>query len=437
MGASRKPQKEPEPITKRHLSYGIHGSRGQNLALLDYQEDFASDCRPLITKSELLHHFTNVIAADLVWIDDQQNPWRQYICPLASQSPGVLYAALAVAAANLYFKFDFNSPHKALSLDLMNEYRQKTVECLTPYLAFANCNDGRTDSRTSSQTFQKALATALLLWHLEMYFPSDSLWRLHLRTAQALIYHYQKSSTLLLGSDRCGDFLISEFYCATIWPRLTLNVEIDDMTLNIPMVDGTNAFVGFVQLMHQIIMKYRDRGGSDTIPAENAMDLTELESHATKARETVLAVEDIAKINLHNGASCDIAHVVDAWYYAILLFGYRAIGRLNASHPALQRARDCLFESLLSFSSPLSFAQNQPWPLFIAGTECVDNKKMQLWIESRLLSLINFDCPLDRPRMLHFLKEWWAQPSSTSDQKACWMAFRTAPANFVKEFVIW
>ena len=384
---------------------------------------------------ELLLHFSNFIAAQLVWVDNSRNPWRQYICPLTLKSPCVLSAVLALASANLHVKLGTNSQRKAFALNLLEKYRRKTLDLLALYLMSARPASGDAD-KMDVESFQEALAATLLLWHLEMHFPSNSLWRLHLRAAQALIYHSRRSSMLLLGSNGCSDFLVSEFYCVTIWPRLTLNVEIDDMTLDLPLGHGTNAFLGFVHLMHRIIL-IASRSGGDietVIDTGIRMSIAELESQAREIRQTVL---DTQSVNVSIGASPDLTHVVDAWFYAILIFGYRTIKLPDGSDELVRVARDCLFESLSSLCSPLSFAQNQPWPLFIAGTECVGDTSRQLWVESRLLSLINFVCPLDRPQMLDFLKEWWARPSLVSDQAACWMEFKQERAKFGKEFVIW
>lgn len=296
-------------------------------------------------------------------------------------------------------------------------------------------HDGNTDSdiKMDVLSLREALATTLLLWHLEMHFPSNSLWRLHLRTAQALIYHSRRSSTLLLEHDGCDDFLVSEFYCATVWPRLTLNVvEIDDMVLDprLGYGHGTNAFLGFVQLMQRIILS--SRSGK-----ENGMNNTELESQAIETREAVLAAQ--GSVTLPVETSADITHVVNAWFHAILLFGHRALNRLDGSgsDETVRMTRDRLFESLHSLSSPLAFAQNQPWPLFIAGTECVDDANRQMWVESRLLSLINCVCPLGRPQMLDFLRDWWARPDSLSVKTSSWIVFKQERAKDGKEFVIW
>lgn len=425
--------------TKAHSLF--HGLGCQIPMPMGYQETTSSPNHSyLITKPQLLHHFTNFIAAQLVWVDNLQNPWRQYICPLTSKSPCILHAVLAIAAANLHVKLGTSNPNKSFSLNILRQHHQMALDLVTRYLISARLDGDDADARIELQSFREALATTLLLWHLEMHFPSSSLWRLHLRTAQALVYHFHRSSTLLLGSNGCDDFLISEFYCATIWPRLTLNVEIDDMMLNLPATHGTDAFLGFVQLMHRIIFisnASRAEKENNTMNTWRLMDITELEAQATDIKQSVLSNQNVKALATSTGSSSDIVHVIDAWYYAILLYGYRALKLLKGSDIALQMARECLFASLSSISSPLSFAQNQPWPVFIAGTECVGDTCRQLWVESRLLALIKFVCPLDRPRMLVFLKEWWARPRTVSDQTACWIAFREEWAKFGKEFVIW
>lgn len=437
-GALRRHSPNPKIITStRQVARDSLHELAQQTTFPDIFADFEDQTSASLGHQELLLHFSNFVAAQLVWVDNLHNPWRQYICPLTSKSPCVLHAVLALAAANLHVKFGSNNPHKALSLSLLEKYRQKTLDLLTPYLTSARHHDGDADGEVYFQSFREALATTLLLWHLEMHFQSNSLWRLHLRTAQALIYHSRQSSILLLGFDGCSDFLISEFYCATIWPRLTLDVEIDDMALDLPLGHGTNAFLGFVQLMQRIILLSRSGEYNDTrTDTETTMNITDLETQAAETRQAVLAAQDVMS-PLPMGPSADIMHVVNAWFHAILLFGYRTITRFDVPDESMQMTRDCLFESLSSLSSPLAFAQNQPWPLFIAGTECVGDISGQLWVESRILCLINSVCPLGRPQMLDFLREWWARDGSLSDQTACWMAFKQERAKSGKEFVIW
>lgn len=390
-----------------------------------------------MSRSQLLHHFTNSIASQLVWIDSSQNPWRQFICPLASKSPCVFYAVLAIAATNLHVKLDSNCPQKKLSLDIAQKYRQKALFLLTHHLNLAHRQYGGADVRMQLQSFRESLATAMLLWHLEMHFPADSTWKLHLRTAQALIHRYRQTSVLFEERDRCYDFLLSEFYCATIWPRLTLNIEIDDAQVSISLRNGTDIFIGFVQLMHQIILmtpwSASNRRANNT---QKSLSIAELESQASNVRQAVLATHDPNSLTLSKEKYADVIRVVDAWFYAILIFGYRIIDPTCANKQIIESDRDCLFEALSSLSTPLSFAQNQPWPLFIAGTECIGDKDRQIWIESRFRDLIKFVCPLDRPRMLEFLKEWWARSTTEPGRADCWIEFRQQ-TRFGKDFVIW
>jgi hypothetical protein len=344
---------------------------------------------------------------------------------------------LALAAANLHVKLHSGSHYKILYFEIWQNYRQKAVILLTQYMSLARCSYKKETIEGHSQRFRESLAATLLLWHLEMHFPSDSLWKLHLRTAQALIYGYRQKQVPLYEPDACNDFLLSEFYCATIWPRLTLSIEMDEEAVRPPLTEKNDPFIGFVKLMHRIILL--TPWSATVASASNVirpMDIAELESQATSIRQAILSMQDESNLNLPKYKLADVIHVVDAWFYAILIFGYRVIGPSHDNDKVIESDCDCLFEALSSLSSPLSFAQNQPWPLFIAGTECVGNKDRQLWVESRLNSLIQSVCPLDRPRMLVFLKEWWVQASDSTDRVDCWIKFRQE-AKLSKEFIIW
>lgn len=420
----------------QHLLPSTTG-RSYETSLPCQPSDVSSPYRKPMARSHLFHHFVNSIASQLVWIDNAQNPWRQFICPLAAKSPCVFYAVLAIAAANLHVNFESDSPYRKLSFEISQTYRQKTVFLLTHHLSLARRSQREETTEGYSQRFRESLAATLLLWHLEMHFPSDSLWKLHLRTAEALIYGYHQKQVSLQEGDACNEFLLSEYYCATIWPRLTLSIDMEETIVRPSFLDKSNPFMGFVTLMHRIII-LTPWSRTVALPGNlnRPIDVAELESQATKIRQAILSMQVHGDLNLPNEKLADVVHVVDAWFYAILIFGYRVIGSSYGDDKVIESDCDCLFEALSSLSSPLSFSQNQPWPLFIAGTECVGDKDRQMWVESRFHSLINSVCPLDRPRMLQFLKEWWLNDSPESRRADCWIKFRQECKSNL-EFIIW
>ncbi|OQE26581.1 hypothetical protein PENSTE_c005G04590 [Penicillium steckii] len=417
------------------------------------QLEIAKDAEPVAsTAIEAYRHALNVLAdhlnaqatqegstSQLVWIDSDQNPWRNLVCPLAARSPCVSYAILATAAANIYVKIDPNSSEKAISLYILTEYRQRALSLLTNNLSQARRFNEQENAEAKVQNFRESLAATLLHWHLEMHFPSDSTWKIHLRTAQALVYSHCLIATSKSQFDECGTFLLQEFYCATIWPRLTLNIDIEDVALTLPLRNQGDAFIGFVRLMHRLIL-LASRPNCEIAPKKTklTMSITELESEASRNRQSVL--ESLQRNDL-SSRLCpfdDVLHVVDAWFYAILIFGYQVIGPTCETTDFIQNDCDCLFQALESLSSPLSFAQNQPWPLFIAGTECAGDKYRQNWVESRFQLLIQNICPLDRPRMLRFLKEWWNDYDVKSGYGGTgnWLEFiRRAQSH--QDFIIW
>lgn len=49
----------------------------------------------------LLHHYNQVVAANMTWADSSDNPWRDIIIPMAMESPLVLLSILTFASKHI------------------------------------------------------------------------------------------------------------------------------------------------------------------------------------------------------------------------------------------------------------------------------------------------------------------------------------------------
>ncbi len=53
------------------------------------------------------------------------------------------------------------------------------------------------------------------------------------------------------------------------------------------------------------------------------------------------------------------------------------------------------------------FAQELAWPVFVAGMECCGRLDEQAVVEDRMEEIMRINGPLDRRRMMEFLRGWW------------------------------
>ena len=76
---------------------------------------------------ELLHHYTNVVAAQMVWVDSAQNPFREIIIPLAMQSPALMLSILSIAAGDMWSRSGQAFDCSFDSLQVLDKYRGQTL----------------------------------------------------------------------------------------------------------------------------------------------------------------------------------------------------------------------------------------------------------------------------------------------------------------------
>lgn len=100
-------------------------------------------------------------------------------------------------------------------------------------------------------------------------------------------------------------------------------------------------------------------------------------------------------------------YVVDMFHHAGLLYGSHVLPEDDYSRGVCRTSRLALFEALHTIIGAEMIAQDLTWPIFIAGTECYNNTQMQRVVNEKMREIMRVSGDLERPKLLHFLDEFW------------------------------
>lgn len=104
---------ESAPCSGESSIFRVQGGESNATAtsIVSYQHSRHVDINPLLClpssllqdniSRRLFHHYEQFIAASMVWVDSDTNPWRTVMIPMALQSPSLLISILALAAEHL------------------------------------------------------------------------------------------------------------------------------------------------------------------------------------------------------------------------------------------------------------------------------------------------------------------------------------------------
>lgn len=376
----------------------------------------------------LLGHFTQVVASQLVWYDSDENPWRNLIVPLAAGSHTLLTAILALASGNIVARMQ-SSDHSARHYSRLTQvHRDNVLKLLSAdFQTMGKLTTSQMWLASHSDWAKATLASTIILSYLEIHFPNSGLWRLHLSAAQQVMQAIRKSAD----GDSTSSFLAGELFAATTWSLLTdydcdLSMGENHVGLSIAedvpnsyqslattaITSEDSGFAGFCLVLRQITLMerscYRSGNGTWSLTKTGAM-LAQIDRSLSEARCNALEALRPERHRRSKPEYLDAQHLVDALYHATLIYRHRATPSPAEQNSTLETLREQLFRSLLAFRDPESFAQDQTWPLFVAGTESMSDSLSQEWIRRRFATVMSSSCTLDRPSIMRFLEAFWLQ----------------------------
>jgi len=357
----------------------------------------------------LLHHYCHVVAPQMAWIDSFQNPFRTILLPLAVESPAVLSSILAISDVDICSRHDFWSRSASESSTPWSQHLDQALGLLAERLRHEReQGDGDLSYARDQKYAISILAAIIVLCLLEVKWAASSPWRLHLRAAWAVIRHWTSNArTLSLLTDNEGTFLIQEVFAMNVWTSVTTFTPDDEDGLKDIDCSKSNAiFMDYLEIIQAVTKAERALAESDFSGLRPFTDLDMLHVRLDRARERTLGLSHTLTVHSRQ-ARQGCVHLVEMFHYATLIYGYQVLGRDEKCKDVIADARGRLFDHLRDFSIAELVVHDLAWPLFIAGTECCGRCEDQAFVERIMHKVIQLSGPLDRRRMLQFLKSLW------------------------------
>ncbi|RJE21502.1 hypothetical protein PHISCL_06164 [Aspergillus sclerotialis] len=365
--------------------------------------------------SQLLRHFDQGVATRLAWVDDIKNPWRNVILPLSHASPTVLHSLLALASNDLAYKYPTDHPWTHRLLAVSGHHRDTALSSLSSELA-----DILGTSNPVSCAFQASciLASALILYNLELLTAPAAQWRIHLQCAREIIQWKIHATQHSHSADIADTFLLYEYYYTSVFIGLMTFDPTDDIPSDVPTCNSLTVFSDFIRIMHTVTRAERLKSANHLSSEIPRIEDILAENEAAKARMMQLGQTLVFK---SAGARHDFEYLVYMYYHATLIYSHRVLSENTPPEECIRSSQIAILDHVLHLSQSASVAQDLVWPLFIAGSECRSIPHMQAIVERAMMNVMQISGSLDRHRVLSFLKTFWSmdlEPGTTWIQYA-------------------
>ena len=365
--------------------------------------------------SQLLRHFDQGVATRLAWVDDTKNPWRNVILPLSHASPTVLHSVLALASNDLACKYPTDHPWAHRLVAVSGHHRDTALSGLSSELG-----DLLGTSNPISLAFPASciLASALILYNLELLTAPAAQWRIHLQCAREIIQWKIHAAHRSHSAEIADTFLLYEYYYTSVFVGLMTFDPSDDIPDDVPTCNSLTIFGDFMRTMHTVTraerLKSANRPSSEIPQIEDIL----AENEAAKTRMIELSQTLVFK---SQEARRDFEYLVYMYYHATQIYIHRVLSQTASPEESIRFSQNAILDHLLHLSQSASVAHDLVWPLFIAGSECRGIPHMQGIIERAMMNIMQLSGSLDRHRVLSFLRMFWSmdlEPATTWIQDA-------------------
>ena len=332
------------------------------------------------------------------------------ILPMAENSETVLSSILAIAAHDLASEYHSNDVGSRTYHQMSKMYQNKSLALLAKELKTLSASSSSGSDVNASSAF--TLASVIILCNNEFMQPQGAGWRVHLAAAREVILAAKNRSHPHRQLTSIEEFLMIEFYEASVWANLTTFDDSSEDVKPFPHSKENAVFTDFVRVIDEItqLERLRFRSQSRSFPYHSGptpaviMQINSAKYSMIHLAETINfhAEEDRRTFQL----------VVLMYYHATLIYSCQALGEPPTQDFNAHSSRNEILKYLQCLSGMRIdlFAQDLVWPLFMAGTELRGNPEAQNLIRGGFHSVMQFSRTLDRARVLSFLESWWKTP---------------------------
>lgn len=274
-------------------------------------------------------------------------------------------------------------------------------------------NPASFDTIPGDSSLIETLASMVVLCYGEMHIPGSTDWKLHLRACRAIIERHDLQKLYLKSQNAVLKFFIKEVVDLETFGNIS--VFATDLTTREYMSEspGSNDQPWtFTALINDITVAERlqhDSYGTLCTPSLGKADMrywyVKILSAYDKATSmnTLLATDD-------RSIATPFHAIIEAHYYACLLYSYQAMMPQARETGELQSIFDSLWQIIgsLATSPSLEFAHDIFFPLFIAGTNC-QTREQRSQVEALFMQSISATGFWCNYSVLQFLRLLWNQ----------------------------
>ncbi|CAG7916485.1 unnamed protein product [Penicillium olsonii] len=363
--------------------------------------------------SRLLAWFNERVAHRLAWVP-QQNAWRHMILPMAESSETVMSSILTIAANDLATEYAPTDLGHGTFQQMSKNYQNRSLALLAQELNGLSISPA--SPRQTNTTSAYTLAAVIILCNNEFMKPQTAGWKVHLSAAREIILAAKGRPNRAHHLASIEEFLMLEFYEASVWADLTTFQNYND-TPRVPPTGAENAvFTDYVRIIDQITRLERRKSHPkpvDQTPPKCG-PIQDIHSQIDAARDNMMQLSG----SIHFSSEEDqrgFELVIWMYYHATIIYSYQALGEDSATYD-ITTSRDEILRWVLFLSETRDgmFAQDLVWPLFTAGSELRGDPAGQQLIRECFGNVMRISRILDRARVLAFLERWWNEPHTSA-----------------------
>ncbi|RMD43107.1 hypothetical protein DV735_g1993, partial [Chaetothyriales sp. CBS 134920] len=351
---------------------------------------------------KLFHHYDQAIAPRMVWVDSADNPFRNVVMQVATQSPALMSSILTLASGDLRAR-----SHDALvpisnHSNQLNRYQEQTLSHLVNHLK--DRIENQPGVTHLSQLAGAVLAT-FFLSHLSINLGDYTARRLHIRATWSMIEHWNLSPPNVHASlAPIRDFLLEEVYILKVAEFVS---SFQPWELPYGAASTLSIEKPFIQYCHTIMevshIERNKRAYESTTNPQ--LPLRVLLRKLQEARELSKAYRLMFESSVESRDTFN--YVIDLFHYAGVIYTCQVVNDEPESRKIAIDTHYTLLELLRQCSDLSLIAQDLAWPIFLAGTECYDSPEDRLLVEEKMGEIMGITGFTERQRVLFFLKEYW------------------------------
>lgn len=332
------------------------------------------------------------------------------ILPMAESSETVMSSILAIAAHDLATEYAPTDVGHGAFQQMSKNYQNRSLALLSQELNKLSTSPAT--ALEASTTSAYTLASVILLCNNEFMKPEQAGWRVHLSAAKQIILAAKGRPHRAHHLACIEEFLILEFYEASVWADLT-TFKNYNYTPRAPPTAAENAvFTDYIRVIDQITRLERFKSYPELLQQHPPQcgPIQDIHAQIDAARDNMLRLSGA----MHFSSEDDqrgFELVIRMYYHATIIYSYQALADSPATYDVRASRDEILrYVQFLSQTRDGMFAQDLVWPLFTAGTELRGDPAGQQVIRQCFGNVMRISRILDRARVLEFLETWWSEP---------------------------